>query len=81
MVRIQQPRLVMAGEKVKVLIGLLIGLIAGWWLGWGHAHAVVAAECERLGGFFVGNKVFRCVETSGQVFDDKEPSKKIDKPP
>lgn len=29
-------------------------------VGYEYAHIVVAAECERLGGFFVGKKVFKC---------------------
>lgn len=37
---------------------LLVGVLIGWW----SAHITVAAECERLGGFFVGQRVFKCVE-------------------
>ena len=32
----------------------------GWLLGWLHAHVTVAAECERLGGFYVGTKIYKC---------------------
>ena len=41
---------------------LLLGIVVGAWLGWHTAHATVAVECERLGGFFVGKQVFKCVE-------------------
>ncbi|EPO7789616.1 MULTISPECIES: hypothetical protein [Pseudomonadaceae] len=38
-----------------------IGLLwIGWLLGWRHAHITVAAECERLGAFYVGKTVYRC---------------------
>lgn len=41
----------------------LIGLIwIGWMLGWAHAHYTVARECERLGAFYVGKKVFLCMK-------------------
>ena len=41
----------------------LLGLIwIGWLIDWWHAHAALAAECERLGGFFVGKRVFKCME-------------------
>lgn len=38
----------------------LLAFVAGVAFGWGWAHQTVAAECERLGGFFVGQKVYRC---------------------
>lgn len=47
------------GGGVKVIF-LIAGLgIGGMW-GWIAAHHTVAAECERLGGFFVGQKVYKC---------------------
>lgn len=42
------------------IIGLLIGLIVGHLHGWVTAHLMVAAECEKLGKFFVRGKVFQC---------------------
>ncbi len=42
------------------LLALLIGLLAGLMFGWQAAHITVAAECEKLGGFFVGSKVYEC---------------------
>ena len=32
----------------------------GWFLGFVMAHNEVARECERLGGFYVGQKTFVC---------------------
>lgn len=41
----------------------MLGLIwIGYWIGWWYAHVTVATECERLGSFFVGKRVFKCVE-------------------
>lgn len=42
-----------------------VGCIAGaivFMLGWDCAHSTVAKECERLGGFYVGKKIYKCVE-------------------
>lgn len=44
---------------VVLLIALIAFLIVKWW-GWTEAHHVVATECERLGKFFVGKKVYTC---------------------
>ena len=54
------------GDVAWFLIGLGIGL----WNGWGSAHLAVAAECRRLGGFFVGKTVFKCVEVIEQKTDE-----------
>lgn len=40
----------------------LVFLIVGWLTGWRLAHICVATECEKLGGFYVYGKVFKCVE-------------------
>ncbi|MFT0211816.1 hypothetical protein VQ643_04270 [Pseudomonas sp. F1_0610] len=31
-----------------------------FWLGWFFAHLTVAAECQRLGGFFIGEQTYHC---------------------
>lgn len=53
----------MAGGKCK-MIGItgftVICILVGYWIGWVHAHHTVADECERLGGFYVGKKTFKC---------------------
>lgn len=40
----------------------LIGIIIGWCVGWLVAHFTIATECKRLGGFYVGKKVYKCTE-------------------
>jgi hypothetical protein len=35
-----------------------LGLILA--LAWALAHSTVARECERLGAFYVGDKVYEC---------------------
>ena len=40
----------------------LLGLLLGCYGGWNLAHGTVADECVRLGGFYVGERVFKCVE-------------------
>lgn len=44
---------------MELVLGMFFVAI-GWLFGWLHAHEVIALECERLGGFFVGKKVFEC---------------------
>ena len=39
-----------------------LGIVAGYWLGYASAHADVALECERLGGFYVGKTVYKCTK-------------------
>ena len=41
----------------KVLIGFLIG----WVVRSRYTHIMIASECEKLGGFFVGSKTYKCV--------------------
>lgn len=40
----------------------LLGFIAAWVLCSGYTHTMIALECERLGSFFVGKKVYKCIE-------------------
>lgn len=56
----------------KVLLALLVGLLIGYFIGYRYAHLVVAAECRRLGGFFVDRAVFKCVEVTGLQPDDHQ---------
>lgn len=37
---------------------------AGYTVGWITAHNTVATECTKLGSFYVGNRVFKCIEVS-----------------
>ena len=51
----------------------VLGMIAAvWWIGYQHGHHQVAAECERLGGFFVGKKIYKChaIEDKPEDGDD-----------
>jgi len=41
---------------------VLLALFVGYSLGWGNAHYSIATECDRLGSFFVGKRVFKCTE-------------------
>lgn len=43
-----------------VLLIALIAFLVGKSYGWREAHYTVAQECERLGKFFVGKKVYHC---------------------
>lgn len=40
-----------------------IGLILGFIFAWRLAHITIANECERLGGFYVNNKTYKCIST------------------
>lgn len=41
---------------------LVIGLVLGIWIGWIQAHNTIAKECRKLGWFYVGSSIFKCVE-------------------
>ena len=41
-------------------MGWILGLICGVALGWAWAHTTIASECDRLGGFYVGERVYKC---------------------
>ncbi|ENV33954.1 hypothetical protein [Acinetobacter gerneri] len=38
----------------------LLGFIIAWYLCHRFTHIMIASECERLGGFFVGSKTYKC---------------------
>lgn len=49
-------------EDLKVmLLYLILTLWLGWFIGWVHAHQTVASECRKLGAFYVGKTVYKCV--------------------
>lgn len=48
---------------VVAIVSFLIGMARGWV----SAHGMVAEECRRLGGFFVGKDVFKCVKISENI--------------
>lgn len=41
---------------------ICIAIYVDYRYGWESAHRMVAMECQKNGGFFVGKKVFRCTE-------------------
>lgn len=49
---------------MSFIVGAAFGVIL-FLFGWVMAHETVAKECERLGGFFVGSKVYRCTKIEG----------------
>lgn len=51
----------------------LMGLIIGWVLCHRYTHIMIATECERLGGFFVNNKTFKCHEIIDHSIDTSTP--------
>lgn len=44
---------------MNIAIGIIIGL-AGFVVGWVFAHETISKECDRLGSFYVGSKVYQC---------------------
>ena len=44
------------------IMAWIICILIGWFFGWIHAHSTVASECEKLGSFYVGSKVFHCAK-------------------
>lgn len=44
----------------RELVIPMVTLIFGLFLGWAFAHNTVAAECGKLGSFYVGDKVYEC---------------------
>lgn len=51
---------VMTTAMVLALTGLV----------WAIAHSEVARECEKLGAFYVGDKVFECKLKEGKSHDN-----------
>lgn len=66
--------------KMQEAFYVLVACIVSALVGWVYAHHVVAKECERLGGFYVGKKVFKCTEVEllpgGQAPSFVAPSKR-----
>lgn len=45
-----------------VILVLVIAAAIGFFCGWLYAHSTIAAECRKLGGFYVGKSTFKCEE-------------------
>lgn len=53
-----------------IMIGMAI--VVAYYLGFAVAHHTIAMECERLGGFFVGKKVYKCVGVENSKTKENE---------
>lgn len=42
------------------LFFIFLAAMASFFITWAAAHETVATECERLGAFYVGQKVYEC---------------------
>jgi hypothetical protein len=49
-------------DILAIFLLAMVGNLLGYWAGWNAAHRTVATECKRLGAFYVGTTVFKCVE-------------------
>jgi hypothetical protein len=49
-------------NKINFIASLILGLGIGLSVGWVIAHNIIAVECQRLSGFYVGNQIFICME-------------------
>lgn len=43
--------------SLRIFVALCIAFLGGWT----YAHFIVADECEKLGSFYVGDQVFKCL--------------------
>jgi hypothetical protein len=51
----------------------LFGFLIAWALCHRYTHIMVAMECERLGGFFVGGKTYKCYAVIDSETDTSVP--------
>ncbi len=56
----------------------LLGFIIAWFICHTYTHQMIAAECERLGGFFVGKKTYKCVAVESHITDTSTPQVILD---
>ena len=49
-------------DSAAIFLLAAVGYFLGYWKGWHNAHRTVATECKRLGSFYVGTTVFKCIE-------------------
>lgn len=47
-------------DSIAAFLVALVITAVGVLVGYAEAHSTVARECERLGAFYVGDKVFEC---------------------
>lgn len=46
------------------IFGAIFLVLVGMLFGWIFAHNNVATECDKLGSFYVGDKVFNCSQVN-----------------
>lgn len=56
----------------------LLGFIIAWVLCHRYTHIMIASECERLGGFFVGDKTYKCVAIENHTTNTSTPQVILD---
>lgn len=56
----------------------ILGFIIAWLWSDSVAHNKIAAECERLGGFFVGSKTYKCHQIIDHPSDTSTPQVILD---
>jgi hypothetical protein len=49
-----------SGAVMISILTAICRLFAGLFIGYVSAHNIIATECERLNGFYVGSKTFIC---------------------
>lgn len=59
---------------LSVLAYGIVGVLAGFLWGRLYARGEISRECRRLGGFYVGRTVFRCVEVRDPPFPPRAPA-------
>lgn len=42
------------------ILTALVAALMGYRIGYEAAHKTIATECERIGAFYVGEKVYEC---------------------
>lgn len=50
----------------------LAGFIIAWFMCHSYTHHMIAAECKRLGGFFVGDTTYKCIAVENTTTSNKE---------
>ncbi len=51
----------------------ILGFIIAWLWSDSFTHHKISAECERLGGFFVGSKTYKCYAVIDSKTDTSVP--------
>lgn len=52
--------MILAGAVAWILIAVVLTT-------YGAAHSEVARECDRLGGFYVGDQIYECKRKTGEA--------------